>query len=75
MSPLLYRVTSRIDGSRDLAAIAELMSADLGRSLNVDQVRLLITAKLVPLGVVAAEAAAPAGEAAPAARRRLVSWS
>ena len=55
MSPLLYRVTSRIDGARDLAAIAELVSADLGRSLNAEQVRLLITAKLLPLGIVAAE--------------------
>ena len=55
MSPLLYRVTSRIDGSRDFAAIAELASADLGRSLNAGQVRLLITAKLLPLGIVAAE--------------------
>jgi putative peptide zinc metalloprotease protein len=52
MSPLLYRVTSRIDGSRDCAAIAELVSADLGRSLTADQVRHLITTKLVPLGVV-----------------------
>ena len=57
MSPLLYRVTSRIDGTRDLAAIAELVSADLGRSLTADQVRLLITAKLLPLGIVAAKSA------------------
>jgi putative peptide zinc metalloprotease protein len=62
MSALLYRVACWIDGSRDLAAIAELASADLGRSLTADQVRYLITAKLLPLGVVAAEgtpAAAP----------------
>ncbi len=39
----------------DPGAIAELVSADLGRSLNADQVRYLITAKLLPLGVVAAE--------------------
>ncbi len=65
MSPLLYRVTSRIDGSRDLAAIADLVSADLGRSLNADQVRMLITAKLLPLGVVATKAVMVA-EAAPA---------
>jgi putative peptide zinc metalloprotease protein len=55
MSPLLYRVACRIDGSRDPAAVAELVSADLGRSLNADQVRYLITAKLLPLGVLAAE--------------------
>ena len=62
MSPLLYRVTSRIDGSRDMTAIAALASDDLGRSLDADQVRYLITAKLLPLGVVAAkgaQAAAP----------------
>jgi putative peptide zinc metalloprotease protein len=62
MSPLLYRVACRIDGSRDPEAIAGLVSADLGRSLTADQVRYLITAKLLPLGVVTAEnapAAAP----------------
>ena len=53
MSALLYQVTCRIDGSSDPAAIAELASADLGRSLTADQVRYLITAKLLPLGIVA----------------------
>jgi len=53
MSALLYRVTCRIDGSRNVAAIADLASSDLGRSLTADQVRYLITAKLVPLGIVA----------------------
>jgi putative peptide zinc metalloprotease protein len=52
MSPLLYRVTCRIDGSRDAATIAELVSSDLGRSLTGDQVRHLITTKLLPLGIV-----------------------
>ena len=66
VSPLLYRVACRIAGSRDLAAIAELVSADLGRSLTADQVRYLITAKLLPLGVVAAgEAPAAAPKANP----------
>jgi putative peptide zinc metalloprotease protein len=54
MSPLLYQVACRIDGSCDPAAIAALVSADLGRSLDAGQVRYLITAKLLPLGVVAA---------------------
>jgi putative peptide zinc metalloprotease protein len=54
MSPLLYQVACRIDGSRGLDAIAALVSADLGRSLDAGQVRYLITAKLLPLGVVAA---------------------
>src|SRR5580704_17669155 len=54
MSPLLYRVACRIDGSRDPAAIAGLVSADLGRSLTAEQVSYLITTKLLPLGIVAA---------------------
>jgi putative peptide zinc metalloprotease protein len=53
MSRLLYRVACGIDGSRDVAAIAGLVSAGLGRSLTAEQVRYLITTKLVPLGVVA----------------------
>jgi putative peptide zinc metalloprotease protein len=60
MSPLLYRVTCRIDGSRNPVAIARLVSEDLGRALNAEQVRHLVTAKLVPLGIVADEAAPPA---------------
>jgi putative peptide zinc metalloprotease protein len=51
MSPLLYRVACRIDGIRDPAAIAALVSEDLGRSLSADQVRYLLTAKLLPLGI------------------------
>jgi putative peptide zinc metalloprotease protein len=57
MSPLLYRVTCRIDGSRDPAAIAELVSEDLGRSLTADQVQHLIRSKLLPLGIVADQGA------------------
>src|SRR5262249_62121907 len=53
MSPLLYQVTCRIDGSRGPAAIAKLVSDDLGRSLSADQVRHLLTANLLPLGIVA----------------------
>ena len=55
MSALLYGVTCRIDGSRGPAAIADLVGGDLGRSLTADQVRYLITEKLLPLGIVAAE--------------------
>jgi putative peptide zinc metalloprotease protein len=53
MSPLLYQVTRRIDGSRDAATIAELVSADIGRTLTADQVRQVVAAKLIPLGIVA----------------------
>jgi putative peptide zinc metalloprotease protein len=60
MSPLLYRVTCRIDGSRDAAAIADLVSSDLGRSLTADQVRHLVTTKLQPLGIIATQGTAAA---------------
>ena len=73
ISALLYQVVSRIDGSRGPAAIAELASADLGRTLTADQVRYLITAKLLPLGIVAggdAPAAAPTANPLLALRAR-----
>jgi putative peptide zinc metalloprotease protein len=54
MSRLLYLVASRIDGFLGPAAIAELVSEDLGRSLDAGQVRYLVTEKLLPLGIVAA---------------------
>src|SRR3984957_11787754 len=53
MSRLLYLVATLINGIRSAAAIAELASADLGRSLGADQVRYIITAKLLPLGLIA----------------------
>jgi putative peptide zinc metalloprotease protein len=54
MSPLLYQVACRINGCRDPETIAGLVSTDLGRTLDAGQVRYLITAKLLPLGVAAA---------------------
>jgi putative peptide zinc metalloprotease protein len=72
ISALLYQVVCRIDGSRGPAAIAELASADLGRTLTADQVRYLI-AKLLPLGIVAdgdAPAAAPTANPLLALRAR-----
>jgi putative peptide zinc metalloprotease protein len=60
MSALLYQVACRIDGSQGAAAIAGLVGADLGRSLTADQIRYLITAKLLPLGIVAVEGATAA---------------
>ena len=59
MSRLLYLVAALIDGIRSSAAIAELASADLGRSLGADQVRYIITAKLLPLGLIAGPAPRP----------------
>ncbi len=73
MSPLLYQVTGRIDGSRDAAAIADLVTADLDRTLTADQIRHIIAAKLIPLGIVAkpgAPAAAPTASPLLALRAR-----
>ena len=53
MSPLLYQVTCRIDGARHVAAIAELVTAQIGRTLTADQVGQVIAATLIPLGIVA----------------------
>jgi putative peptide zinc metalloprotease protein len=57
VSALLYRVIGQIDGVRGSAAIAAAVTAELGRSLTADQVRFLVTAKLMPLGIVAAPGA------------------
>jgi putative peptide zinc metalloprotease protein len=73
ISALLYQVVCRIDGSRGPAAIADLVSADLGRILSADQVHYLITAKLMPLGIVAdrnAPASAPTANPLLALRAR-----
>jgi putative peptide zinc metalloprotease protein len=53
MSRLLYLVASQVDGTRSADAIADAVSADLGRTLSTGQVDYLITGKLIPLGVVA----------------------
>ena len=66
MSRLLYSVACRINGSRGAAAIAELVSDDLGRPMTGDQVRYLIAAKLLPLGVVDGQGtSAPPPKASP----------
>ena len=52
LTRMLYLVACRIDGHRGADAIAELVSADLGRSLTGDQVGYLISVKLAPLGIV-----------------------
>jgi len=55
LTRLLYLVACRIDGTRTPDAIADLVSADLGKSLTADQVGYLIAAKLAPLGIVAVQ--------------------
>jgi putative peptide zinc metalloprotease protein len=73
MSALLYQVTSHIDGVHDAETIAALVSGDLGRTMTADQVRYVITEKLMPLGIVAdqdAQAAPPTANPLLALRAR-----
>lgn len=74
LTGLLYLVVSLIDGVHVPDDIAALASGKLGRSLTAEQVRYLITAKLGPLGIVAAEgtpAALPAASPLLALRARV----
>ena len=57
MSKLLYLTASALDGHRDDTAIAEIVSAGLGKTLTADQARYLIKQKLAPLGVLAVHGA------------------
>jgi putative peptide zinc metalloprotease protein len=52
LTPLLYSVASRVDGSSDYGAIADDVSRELGRAVSADNVRFLVEEKLHPLGIV-----------------------
>jgi putative peptide zinc metalloprotease protein len=74
LTRLLYLVTALIDGARGADDIAAQVSEALGRSLTGDQVRYLVTAKLVPLGIIAgrgAQAALPTASPLLALRARV----
>ena len=79
LSPLLYALGEAADGQREAGAIAEDVSARLGRQVSSDNVRFLVERKLRPLGVLAApEGSSQALERRPAPlalrhRRRFVS--
>jgi putative peptide zinc metalloprotease protein len=64
MSKLLYLTAAALDGHRDDAAIAAIVSAGLGKTLTAAQARYLITAKLAPLGVLAVTGTPTPGPAA-----------
>jgi putative peptide zinc metalloprotease protein len=64
MSRLLYLTAAALDGQRDEGAIAQAVSDGLGKTLTAEQARHLITAKLLPLGVLAVEGAPAAAPAA-----------
>lgn len=52
LTDLLYRVLAAIDGERDLAEVADAVSAKSGRVCGPDDVQFLIEQKLRPLGVL-----------------------
>ena len=52
LSPLLAALLSAIDGERGPEEIADEVEAHHGRSVHPDDVAALLTAKLVPLGLV-----------------------
>ncbi len=54
LTRLLYSVAESSDGQRDYAAVAEVVSEDLGRKVSPDNIRFLVEKKLRPLGVLAA---------------------
>lgn len=53
LTELLFRVIEHVDGSNDLATIAERVSEAVDKDVTADNVRQLIATKLIPLGVVA----------------------
>ncbi|MBW4718074.1 hypothetical protein [Saccharothrix obliqua] len=52
LTPLLYRVLEAVDGHADHAEIAARVGRAAGRSVTPDDVRVLLTTKLMPLGVL-----------------------
>ena len=52
LTPLLYLILTEIDGRRGLAEIAARVSSRSGRLITLDNVRMLVERKLVPLGLL-----------------------
>ncbi|MGH3828601.1 MAG: hypothetical protein ACRDQX_15750, partial [Pseudonocardiaceae bacterium] len=53
---LLYLLASTMDGQRDQAQVARVLSAELGKVVQAEQVAFLVENRLRPVGIVAAEA-------------------
>lgn len=69
---LLYLLVVALDGQRDLVQVAGVLSAELGRAVQVQQVWYLIDNRLRPVGIVAADPQAvdqAADTGAPATRK------
>jgi putative peptide zinc metalloprotease protein len=55
LSRLLYLLAVALDGQRDLAQVAGVLSAEFGRAVQPQQVLYLIDNRLRPVGIVAAD--------------------
>jgi putative peptide zinc metalloprotease protein len=55
---LLYLLAANLDGQRDLAQVASVLSAQTGRVLQAEHLTYLIDKKLRPVGIVADESPA-----------------
>ena len=54
LTPLLYSVAEKADGTRTYEQIAEAVSREIGRQVTADNVEFLVDEKLRPLGVLTA---------------------
>lgn len=52
LTPLLYALASRLDGSRDLGELAVELSARSGKQVTSEDVGFLVEERLKPLGIV-----------------------
>ncbi|MGB6163417.1 MAG: hypothetical protein WCF33_11440 [Pseudonocardiaceae bacterium] len=52
---LLYLLAAALDGQRDQAQVADVLSVELGKVVAAEQVAFLVTKRLRPAGIVAAD--------------------
>ena len=55
LSRLLYLLAASVDGQRDQAQVAGVLSAELGKVVQAEQVAFLVDNRLRPAGIVAAD--------------------
>jgi putative peptide zinc metalloprotease protein len=59
LSRLLYLLVASLDGQRDLAQLAEVLTAEFGKTVQPEHVSYLIDKRLRPVGIVAPEPQTP----------------
>jgi putative peptide zinc metalloprotease protein len=62
---LLYLLAASLNGQRDLAHVAAVLSAEFGKVVQAEQVAYLIDNRLRPVGIVAADLQSPQARVAP----------